>query len=117
MWVQATLEQCEAVVDLFTEAHRIVVPKPKPEVEDDDATTKGRVKYLAGCFRVYYTDDKGAKHNTNKGLSVPKTNVEGKPLAHQVFEKHLQEYRHKARQLWNKLDKSGKGRFPETAAD
>ena len=62
-------------------------------------------------YQIFYADEKGNRHRTNKGLKAPRKDAEGRPLSGQAFQRARCVALRKARALWNELDKSSCERY------
>ena len=60
-----------------------------------------RWSFLDSSYQIFYADENGGKHRTNKGLKVPRKDAQGRPLSGQACQRARCVAQRKARALWN----------------
>ena len=65
-----------------------------------------------GHWHVHYTDNDGKACETTIGLGVPQVSLTGDPLAQEQMLQAARQVLVRARREWNRLDCSGRDRFP-----
>ena len=66
-----------------------------------------RFRHDRRCFVVTWKDEAGNRHRSEKGLSVPLTDLNGTPLAPEAIQLARKQVLKRACELWNEMDKSG----------
>ena len=79
---------------------------------DEDA---GRLRWLSGesAYQIMWQDGDGKVHRRTKGLQVPRQDIDGKLLSADAFRAKRMQMLHKARAMWNDLDKTITPRYKD----
>lgn len=73
-----------------------------------------RIRYdlKRAAYIVWYEDAAATTHRISKGLEVPRADVMGKALCPEDYAKAKAAVMKKAQDMWNRVDASGRERFP-----
>jgi hypothetical protein len=88
--------------------------RSKPATSSD--SNKIRFCFKRSAFKIIYTDDTGKTHRQTKSFEVPRVDLNGILFLKDEYTKVKASFFKKAKEAWNKLDKSCAPRYPVDAS-